>query len=114
MPKSQKPKSGPDASDSPEVDLAAGVGSGSDLYAIMVAIEQSEQCVLTKIDSSVMEAAGKLHTKIDNLAMDLRTEILSVRAEFTKVIEEVQKENAHLQPALMISRRKLMAMLTGL
>lgn len=42
----------------------------------------------------VMAAAGELHRKIENLASDLRTQILSVRAECTKVTEEVQKENA--------------------
>lgn len=60
----------------------------------MAAIKQTEQCVLTKINSSVTSTAGELHKNIDNLADDLKTEILSVRAEFTKVIEEVQKENA--------------------
>lgn len=56
MPKYQKPKSEPGASDSPDVDLAAEAGSGSD--------------VLTKIDSSVTVVAGKLPKKIDNLASD--------------------------------------------
>lgn len=94
MPKSQKPKPGPDASDLLDVDPAAEAGSGSDLDAIMAAIKQTEQSVLTKIDSSVMAAAGELHKKIDNLASDLRTDILNVRAEFKKVTEEVQKDNA--------------------
>ncbi|CAI5670261.1 unnamed protein product [Oreochromis niloticus] len=94
MPKSLKPRPGPDASDLPDVDPAAGVGSGSDLGAIMAAIKQTEQNVLAKIDSSVMAAAGELHKKIDNLASDLRTEILNVRAEFAKAIEEIQKESA--------------------
>ena len=93
MPRYQKPKLGPDASDSPDVDPAEA-GSGSDLDAIIAAIKQTEQSVLTKIDSSVMAAAGKLHKKIDGLASDLRTEILNVRAEFTKVTEEMRKENA--------------------
>ncbi|KAL7397156.1 hypothetical protein ABVT39_004763 [Epinephelus coioides] len=96
MPKSQKPKSGLDASDSPDVEPAARTESGSDADAIMAALKRTEQCVLTKIDASVMEAAGKLHEKIDDLASDLRKEILNVRADFTKVIEEVQKENATL------------------
>ena len=87
MPKSQKLKSGMEAS-----DPAAEAGSGSDADAIMTAIKQMEQRVLTKIDSSVMAAAGELHKKMDNLASDSRTQILSVYAEFTKVNEEVQKE----------------------
>lgn len=94
MPKSYKPKPGPEAPDFPDVDLAAEVGPGPDLEAIMAAIKQSEQSVLAKIDSSVMVAAGKLHKKIDDLASDLRTEILSVRAEFGKVIGDVQEQNA--------------------
>ncbi|CAI5689230.1 unnamed protein product [Oreochromis niloticus] len=94
MPKSHKPRPGPDASDLPDVDPAAEVGSGSDLGAIMAAIKQTEQNVLAKIDSSVMAAAGELHKKIDNLASDLRTEILNVRAEFAKAIEEIRKESA--------------------
>ena len=69
MPKSQ----GPDASDSLDVDPAAEAGSEPDLDAIMAAIKRSEQSVLTKIDSSVMAAAGKLHKKIDDLASDLRS-----------------------------------------
>lgn len=80
--------------DSPDVDPPARVEPGSDTNAIMAAIKQMEQCVLTKIDSSVMAAAGELHKKIDNLASDLRKEILNVLVEFTKVVEEVQKENA--------------------
>ncbi|CAJ1081223.1 hypothetical protein JOB18_016505 [Xyrichtys novacula] len=94
MPKSQKPKPGPDASDSLDVEPPAEASSGSDLDAIMAAIKQTEQSVLTKIDSSVMAAAGKLDKKIDSLASDLRTEIPNVRVEFKKVTEEVQKENA--------------------
>lgn len=94
MPKSQKSKLGPDASDSPDADPPIRSESGSDTDVIMAAIKQSEQCVLTKIDSSVMAAAGELHKKIDNLASDLGKEILNVRTEFMKVVEEIQKENA--------------------
>ncbi|KAG7503971.1 hypothetical protein JOB18_048139 [Solea senegalensis] len=43
-----------------------------------------------------MTAVGELHGKIDNLASDLRSEILSVRAEFKKLTEEVRRENATL------------------
>lgn len=96
MPKSLKQKPGPDASDLPGADPAAGVGAGPDLDAIMAAIKQTEQNVLAKIDSSVMAAAGELHKKIDDLAGDLRSEVLSVRAEFAKAIEDMQKENATL------------------
>lgn len=76
------------------MDAAAAAGTGSDLDVLMAAIKQTEQSVLTKIDSSVMAAEGNLHKKIDNLASDLRTEILNVRTEFKKIIEDVQKENA--------------------
>ena len=93
MPKSRKPKSELEALDSPDVYPAAEVGSGSDADAVIAAKKQTKQCVLTKIDSSVTAAAGELRKKIDNLASDLTTEILSVCAEFTKLTEEVQKEN---------------------
>lgn len=85
MPKFQKPRPGPESSDLHEVDAAAAAGTGSDLDALMAAIKQTEQSVLTKIDSSVMAAEGNLHKKIDNLASDLRTEILNVRTEFKKI-----------------------------
>lgn len=94
MPKSQKPKLGPDSSDLLEADAAAAAGTGSDLDVLMAAIKQTEQSVLTKIDSSVTAAEGNLHKKMDNLASELRAEILNVRTEFKKGIEEVQKENA--------------------
>ncbi|CAB1433779.1 unnamed protein product [Pleuronectes platessa] len=93
MPKYQKPKPGPDALDSPDVDPTAEACSRSDLETIMSAIKQSERSVLTRIDSSVMAAADKLHKEIDSLASDLKTEILNVRAEFTRVTEEMRKEN---------------------
>ncbi|CAB1441395.1 unnamed protein product [Pleuronectes platessa] len=60
MPKYQKPKPGPDASDSPDVDPTAEISC----------------------------------KEIDSLASDLKTEILNVHAEFTRVTEEMWKENA--------------------
>lgn len=70
MPKSQRLKSGPDASDSPDADPPTRAAPGSDTDAILAALKQTEQFVLTKIDSSVMAAAGELHKKpqTDNLA----------------------------------------------
>lgn len=96
MPKNLKSKAGPDASDSPGTDLPERAEAMLDADAIMAALKRTEQCVLTKIDSSVTVAAGELHKKIDNLSSDLRSELLSVRTELTKVIEDVQKESTTL------------------
>uniref|UniRef100_A0A3Q3ED67 Reverse transcriptase domain-containing protein n=1 Tax=Labrus bergylta TaxID=56723 RepID=A0A3Q3ED67_9LABR len=94
MPKYQKPKAGPNAADLPDADPPGGATPLSDADTIMVALKQTEHCMLTKIDSSVMAATGELHKKIDNLTADLRSEISNVRTEFRKVIEDVRKENA--------------------
>lgn len=75
------------------VEVAQKPRSGSDLDTIMAAIKHTEQCVLTKIDSPVMAAAAELHKKIYNLGSDLGNRN-SECAKFTKVIEEVQRENA--------------------
>jgi len=94
MPKSQRSKPGPNATDSPEKVTAGSAEPLSDTQTIMIALKQTEQCVLTKIDSTVTAAVGELHTKIDNLSRDLRSEICNVRTEFVKVVEDVKKENA--------------------
>ncbi|KAI4814564.1 hypothetical protein KUCAC02_003754 [Chaenocephalus aceratus] len=94
MSRNQRPKPGPNAADSPEEDKAGSAEPLSDTQAIMAALKRTEQCVLTKIDSTVTAAVGELHTKIDNLSRDLRSEIFNVRTEFTKVVEDVRKENA--------------------
>ncbi|KAK1898125.1 LINE-1 type transposase domain containing protein 1 [Dissostichus eleginoides] len=94
MPKSQRSKPGPNATDSPEKVTAESTEPLSDTQTIMAALKRTEQCVLNKIDSTVTAAVGELHTKIDNLSRDLRSEISNVRTEFTKVVEDVKKENA--------------------
>ncbi|KAL3045385.1 hypothetical protein OYC64_013621 [Pagothenia borchgrevinki] len=94
MPKSQRLMPGPNAADSPEKVTSGTAEPLSDAQTIMAALKRTEQCVLTKIDSTVTAAAGELHTKIDNLSRDLRSEILNVRTEFAKVVEDVKKENA--------------------
>ncbi|KAF3861167.1 hypothetical protein F7725_001422 [Dissostichus mawsoni] len=91
MPKSQRSKPGPNATDSPEKVTAESTEPLSDTQTIMAALKRTEQCVLNKIDSTVTAAVGELHTKIDNLSRDLRSEISNVRTEFTKMLE---KENA--------------------
>lgn len=113
MPKSHKPRPGPDAPDLPDVDPPVEVGSGSDLGAIMAAIKQTEQNVLAKIDSSVMAAAGELHKKIDNLASDFKDRNPEC-ARLRRLLKKHRKKAPHYQPALMILRRKLMARLTVL
>ncbi|KAF3844172.1 hypothetical protein F7725_013513 [Dissostichus mawsoni] len=87
MPKSQRPKPGPNATDSPEEVTAESTEPLSDTQTIMAALKRTEQCVLNKIDSTVTAAVGELHTKIDNLSRDLRSEI-------SNVVEDVKKENA--------------------
>lgn len=109
MPKSQRLKSGPDASDSPDADPPTRAAPGSDTDAILAALKQTEQFVLTKIDSSVMAAAGELHKKT-NKQITWR-EILNVRAEF--YLKKRRRKTQHLRHALMISRRGLTAMLTA-
>ncbi|KAI9525165.1 hypothetical protein NQZ68_009365 [Dissostichus eleginoides] len=94
MPKSQRSKPGPNATDSPEKVTAESTEPLSDTQTIMAALKRTEQCALNKIDSTVTAAVGELHTKIDNLSRDLRSEISNVRTEFTKVVEDVKKENA--------------------
>ncbi|KAK1886267.1 Myosin-3 [Dissostichus eleginoides] len=94
MPKSQRSKPGPKSTDSPEEVTAESTEPLSDTQTIMAALKRTEQCVLNKIDSTVTAAVGELHTKIDNLSRDLRSEISNVRTEFTKVVEDVKKENA--------------------
>lgn len=56
MPKSQKLRSGLKAPDSPDDEPAAEAGPRLDLDAVVVAMRQTEQSVLIKINSSV-----KLH-----------------------------------------------------
>ncbi|KAK1904146.1 Interleukin-1-binding protein [Dissostichus eleginoides] len=94
MPKSQRLKPGLSAADSPEKVTAGTAEPLSVAQTIMAALQRTEHCVLTKIYSTVTAAVGELHTKIDNLSRDLRSEILNVRTEFTKVFEDVRKENA--------------------
>lgn len=94
MPKNPKSKSSPDASDSLDADPPGRVEPMSDTDTIMAALQRTEQSVLAKIDSSVTAAAGELHKKIDNLSSDMRSEILNVRTELTKAMEDMQKENA--------------------
>ncbi|KAF0039250.1 hypothetical protein F2P81_007485 [Scophthalmus maximus] len=94
MPKSHRLRSDPEASESHNADTPERPESVSDADAIMAALKRTVQCVLTKIDSSVLAAAGELHKKIDNLSSDLSSEILNVRTKFTKVIEDMRKESA--------------------
>ncbi|KAK1899271.1 60 kDa chaperonin [Dissostichus eleginoides] len=113
MPKSQRSKPGPNATDSPEKVTAESTEPLSDTQTIMAALKRTEQCVLNKIDSTVTAAVGELHTKIDNLSRDLRSEISNVRTEFTKVVEDVKKENATFVMRIGDLEEGLMAMLTG-
>ncbi|KAI4800024.1 hypothetical protein KUCAC02_016561 [Chaenocephalus aceratus] len=84
MPKSQRLKPGPNTVDSPEKVTAGTVEPLSDAQTIMAALKRT-QCVLTKIDSTVTAAVGELHTKIDNLSRDLRSEILNVKSSTHRV-----------------------------
>ncbi|KAI4792812.1 hypothetical protein KUCAC02_033134 [Chaenocephalus aceratus] len=56
MQRNQRPKPGPNATDSPEEDKAGSAEPLPDIQAIMAALKRTEQCVLTKIDSTVTAA----------------------------------------------------------
>ncbi|KAJ4938114.1 hypothetical protein JOQ06_002740, partial [Pogonophryne albipinna] len=68
MQKNQRPKPGPNAADSPEEDTAGLAEPLSDTQSIMAALKRTEQCVLTKIDSTVTVAVvNRLVDKTEDL-----------------------------------------------
>ncbi len=110
MQKNPKAKPGLEGPDSHGAESTEKSETLSNVNAVMAALKNTGQSVLTKMDSSLTAVADELHKKIGNLLNDLKSEITS----YLKQLRIFEKKPQRMLSGSKAWRNNLTATLTRL